>query len=381
MDALGVNVFSVRKDDMIINSNEITQDQNSFIKIDLQSIQKIQQQQQQLILSSSLSSSSSSSSTTKEMKFSFLFRYKSKAISIGLNNMEDEIVISMDQIVTMKIIDDNEIVIEFLPNFKKLFFHYPRVDDDDNNNNNNSNNNSAIQSTKDPANGKFNDANIIKFKPMPWVEKNTILMVEAGMQRLRFDLLGNHSVTDNSNIIIMNNNFNNNFNDNNNFNNDINNDNYYYFSNNVGKNVVAEKNISPIVYPSSQPHTINTINSINDDVTFTNGITETSEITEITTEITEIEATKKLFYITCVFLTERRATVFPREGSFIQFVKFIQKRFGLPQLQTSSPQQCHNLSYKNKVNDIISLKDEEDWNVAKWEIEMEGTIRLDVFVE
>ncbi|CAG8565395.1 8357_t:CDS:2, partial [Diversispora eburnea] len=248
----------------------------------------------------------------------------------------------------------------------------------------NNNSNLAIQSTKDPTNGKFNDVNIIKFKPMPWVEKNTILMVEAGMQRLRFDLLGSHSADDN-NIIInskINNNFNNNFNDNNfnnfndnnnfnNFNNNVNNDNYS-FSNNVEKNVVVEKKNSSIVYPNSQPHTINFINN-DDDAPFA----ETSEITEITTEI-EIETTttEKLFYITCVFLTERRATVFPREGSFIQFIEYIQKRFGLPQLQ-----QCHNLSYKNKVNDIISLKDEEDWNVAKWEIEMEGTIRLDVFVE
>ena len=52
-----------------------------------------------------------------------------------------------------------------------------------------SSNTSPISSPQDPTRGKLNNAIYFLFKPMNWVGYNTLMMIEAGMQRLRFDLV------------------------------------------------------------------------------------------------------------------------------------------------------------------------------------------------
>ena len=52
-----------------------------------------------------------------------------------------------------------------------------------------SSNTSPVSSPQDPTRGKLNNAVYFLFKPMNWVEHNTLMMIEAGMQRLRFDLI------------------------------------------------------------------------------------------------------------------------------------------------------------------------------------------------
>ncbi|CAG8512739.1 10547_t:CDS:2, partial [Acaulospora morrowiae] len=175
------------------------------------------------------------------------------------------------------------------------YFHYPRGSNNDH---------SAIPLAVDPTNGKLDNATCVICKPMHWVENNTLLMIEAGVQRLSFDLT-NDEVTENTSKVPL-----------------------------------------PQEKPPSQGVVV-------DRAPF-----ERSHHVE--------------FYVTCVFLTEKRAIVFPREGSFNQFHDYIRQRFGL---------QCNSFFYKNKVNDMITLKDEEDWKIAKWEVEMEGTVRLDVYME
>ncbi|CAG8773414.1 11043_t:CDS:1, partial [Acaulospora colombiana] len=52
---------------------------------------------------------------------------------------------------------------------------------------------SVIPLAVDPTNGKFINATRVVCKPMHWVENNTLLMIEAGVQRLSFDLTRNHN--------------------------------------------------------------------------------------------------------------------------------------------------------------------------------------------
>ena len=55
--------------------------------------------------------------STPDNSLAFLLRYKSHAISIGLN--KEEIVIPIDQVVALKITTGKEIAIELMRNFKR----------------------------------------------------------------------------------------------------------------------------------------------------------------------------------------------------------------------------------------------------------------------
>jgi hypothetical protein len=74
-----------------------------------------------------------------------------------------------------------------------LFFQYYRHP------NGLSSNTSPI-SSQDPTRGKLNNAIYFLFKPMNWVGYNTLMMIETGMQRLRFDLVKSegNSLTNNN---------------------------------------------------------------------------------------------------------------------------------------------------------------------------------------
>ncbi|CAG8519603.1 21361_t:CDS:2 [Dentiscutata erythropus] len=290
------------------------QDPTSYIKVDLKHIQILP--------------SNEFINSTKETKLAFLFRYTSHLISISLNNMEYEITIPLNQIVVMKITKDQEIAIELKRNFKKSHYHYSKGNG----------NPPIITICSDPTNGKLNDAVYILFKPMHWVENNTLLMVEAGMQRLRFNLA---RVTD---------------------------DGFPGSSSRVKQDLLisssgslADSQTQP---PVSQPRVMEDLLSFTESEPGVLYPVVNSTSTVHDNEVTE-------FYITCVFLTERRAILFSQEGSFNQFIEHVQQRFG---------SSFNNIYYKNKVDEMISLKDDEDWDVAKWEAEMEGTIRLNIYM-
>ncbi|RIB16755.1 hypothetical protein C2G38_2189040 [Gigaspora rosea] len=301
--------------DGLSGKNSILQDPASYIKVDLKHVQILPTNE--FIIS------------TREDKLAFLFRYTSHLISISLNNMEYEITIPLNQIIVMKITKDQEIAIELKRNFKKSVTER-------------NGNSPIITICSDPTNGKLNDAVYILFKPMHWVENNTLLMVEAGMQRLRFNLARG---TD---------------------------DGFSGSNSRVKQDVLisssgslADSQTQP---PISQPRAMEMEDLL---LSFTESEPEIlySNVNSIST-VNDNEVTE--FYITCVFLTERRAVLFSQEGSFNQFIEHVQQRFG-----SSS---FNNIYYKNKVDEMISLKDEEDWDVAKWEAEMEGTIRLNIYM-
>ncbi|CAG8744508.1 20622_t:CDS:2, partial [Racocetra persica] len=197
-----------------------------------------------------------------------------------------------------------------------------------------------ITISSDPTNGKLNDAAYILFKPMHWVENNTLLMVEAGIQRLRFNLVrgnddgfpGSSSSRVKQDVLV-----------------------------NSSGNLADSQTQPPVLQPQVMDMDLLTFTEDESGVLYT----EVNNDTMVhDNEVTEL-------YITCVFLTERRAILFSQEGSFNQFIEYVRQRFG---------SSFNNISYKNKVDEMISLKDDEDWDVAKWEAEMEGTIRLNVYM-
>ncbi|KAF0373308.1 serine-enriched protein [Gigaspora margarita] len=244
--------------------------------------------------------------------------------------MEYEITIPLNQIIVMKITKDQEIAIELKRNFKKSYYHYSKGNG----------NSPIITICSDPTNGKLNDAVYILFKPMHWVENNTLLMVEAGMQRLRFNLARGTDDESNSRVkqdVLI-----------------------------SSSGSLADSQTQP---PISQPRAMEMEDLLLSFTESEPGILY-SDVNNIST-IHDNEVTK--FYITCVFLTERRAILFSQEGSFNQFIEHVQQRFGLSF-------SFNNIYYKNKVDEMISLKDDEDWDVAKWEAEMEGTIRLNIYM-
>ncbi|CAG8493465.1 4480_t:CDS:2 [Cetraspora pellucida] len=307
--------------------NSTLQDQTAYIRVDLKHIQILP--------------SNEFINSTRENKLVFLFRYTSHLISISLNNMEYEITIPLNQIVEMKITKEQEIAIELKQNFKKSvqllkYYHYSKGNG----------NLPIITISSDPTNGKLNDAAYILFKPMHWVENNTLLMVEAGIQRLRFNLVRgiDDGFPGSSSLRVR-------------------------LFQKVKQDVLvnssgslAESQAQPQV---SQPQVMDMdlLSFAEDEPAVL--YTEVNNDTMVhDNEVTEL-------YITCVFLTERRAILFSQEGSFNQFVEYVRQRFG---------SSFNNVSYKNKVDEMISLKDDEDWDVAKWEAEMEGTIRLNVYM-
>ncbi|CAG8517385.1 15078_t:CDS:2 [Racocetra fulgida] len=298
-----------------VGKNSTLQDQTAYIKVDLKHIQ--------------IHPSNEFINSTRENKLAFLFRYTSHLISISLNNMEFEITIPLNQIVEMKITKEQEIAIELEQNFKKSvqllkYYHYSKGNG----------NPPIITISSDPTNGKLNDAAYILFKPMHWVENNTLLMVEAGIQRLRFNLVrGNDDgFPGSSNVLI-----------------------------NSSGNLADSQTQPQVLQPQVMDMDLLSFTEDESGVLYT----EVNNDTMVhDNEVTEL-------YITCVFLTERRAILFSQEGSFNQFIEYVRQRFG---------SSFNNISYKNKVNEMISLKDDEDWDVAKWEAEMEGTIRLNVYM-
>ncbi|CAG8598463.1 11494_t:CDS:2 [Acaulospora morrowiae] len=76
-------------------------------------------------------------------------------------------------------------------------------------------------------------------------------------------------------------------------------------------------------------------------------------------------------YVTFVLFVERGAVVVPRDITLKSLLNVISSRFHL-QLNTE------RMSYKNGVGDMITLKDEEDWKVAKWEAKYEKKIGVEV---
>ncbi|CAG8681167.1 2245_t:CDS:2 [Acaulospora morrowiae] len=68
----------------------------------------------------------------------------------------------------------------------------------------------------------------------------------------------------------------------------------------------------------------------------------------------------KELYITCSFLTKTFALQVRDSITFQEILSDVQMRYKIE----VNP---HRITYKNQVNDIITLIDEEDWQAAKWE--------------
>ncbi|CAG8560044.1 3222_t:CDS:2, partial [Cetraspora pellucida] len=63
-------------------------------------------------------------------------------------------------------------------------------------------------------------------------------------------------------------------------------------------------------------------------------------------------------YLTCVFPTERRALSYPIDSPYHRLLLDLETRFNLPNSNI-------NLRFKNNYGDMIGLKDEETWRLAK----------------
>ncbi|CAG8804742.1 21479_t:CDS:2, partial [Racocetra persica] len=69
-------------------------------------------------------------------------------------------------------------------------------------------------------------------------------------------------------------------------------------------------------------------------------------------------------YVTWVLFVERGAVVVPYDISLSSLLSLVGNKFDL-QLNSE------RISYKNGVGEMIALRDEEDWKVAKWEAKYE----------
>ncbi|CAG8791504.1 24389_t:CDS:2, partial [Racocetra persica] len=72
------------------------------------------------------------------------------------------------------------------------------------------------------------------------------------------------------------------------------------------------------------------------------------------------EITNKVLEIICVFLIGHLTITFPYKGTINDIFDHMQKALGIHL-------DFHQMRYTNVVGDLIDLKNEEDWRVAKWE--------------
>jgi hypothetical protein len=74
----------------------------------------------------------------------------------------------------------------------------------------------------------------------------------------------------------------------------------------------------------------------------------------------------------CFFLNKKHSLRVSKESSFKDILTTIQDRYQV----NINP---NIVTYKNQANDMISLIDEEDWNAAKWEIEMAKVRKIELY--
>ncbi|RHZ45242.1 hypothetical protein Glove_682g61 [Diversispora epigaea] len=76
-------------------------------------------------------------------------------------------------------------------------------------------------------------------------------------------------------------------------------------------------------------------------------------------------------YVTWVLFVERGGIVIPKDFSLEMLLDTISKRFNVIL-------NIDRISYKNGAGELIVLRDEEDWKVAKWEASYEKKIGVEV---
>ncbi|KAF0400952.1 hypothetical protein F8M41_009505 [Gigaspora margarita] len=81
-------------------------------------------------------------------------------------------------------------------------------------------------------------------------------------------------------------------------------------------------------------------------------------------QINNSQGNNSQMYVTWVLFVERGAVVVPYDISLSSLLNHIGGKFNL-QLNSE------RISYKNGVGEMIALRDEEDWKVAKWEAKFE----------
>ncbi|CAG8512403.1 10927_t:CDS:2 [Acaulospora morrowiae] len=78
-------------------------------------------------------------------------------------------------------------------------------------------------------------------------------------------------------------------------------------------------------------------------------------------------------YLTCIFPTERRAMACPTDSSLHKLCLDLETRFNLRSSKL-------NLRYKNKNGELIGLKDENDWVLARREASGKSLLRLEIHI-
>ncbi|CAG8530392.1 1391_t:CDS:2 [Diversispora eburnea] len=86
-------------------------------------------------------------------------------------------------------------------------------------------------------------------------------------------------------------------------------------------------------------------------------------------QLTSIES--GIIYVTWVLFVERGGIVVSKDISLEMLLNTISKRFNIIL-------NIDRISYKNGAGELIVLKDEEDWKVAKWEASYEKKIGVEI---
>ncbi|CAG8500094.1 19740_t:CDS:2 [Gigaspora margarita] len=86
-----------------------------------------------------------------------------------------------------------------------------------------------------------------------------------------------------------------------------------------------------------------------------------------------VKDSHKKMYLTCVFPTERRALAYPIDSPYHRLLFDLETRFNLNASNI-------NLRFKNNHGDMIGLKDENSWKLAKSEANGKNLIRLDIYI-
>lgn len=78
-------------------------------------------------------------------------------------------------------------------------------------------------------------------------------------------------------------------------------------------------------------------------------------------------------YLTCVFPTERRAMAITTDSTFHRLCLDLESRFNLKPNKLS-------LRFRNKSGDLVGLKDENSWKLARSQASGRSLIRLEIHI-
>ncbi|KAG9295095.1 hypothetical protein G9A89_006076 [Geosiphon pyriformis] len=261
-----------------------------------------------------------SQASDKYSKIALLFRYITNEISLTFNSMKYEIIIPLTEVTSFEI-RAQEIQVGLCSNFQKTIYHHP----------NGHSSRGYEEISFDPTLGEISIADTLIMTSMNWVERNTLLMIEAGIENFSPRLVSGQTIRDDSR----------------------------------SQDLTRESSHSSSVASSSRLSSPS-----QSDTLFASLAHHSNNEDGENDDFCPTEADQdQLILITCTFLIERRQILFPRKDTFEAFKAKIRDRFHI------NPNKMASL---NGAGETILLIDKDDWDVAIWEANMQGRRRIEI---